>query len=69
MAGDNMRSNNPNLADLSDPYRPTELGKMFGEIYDNEWSDGFEVVRGETEKDKIDVLYSTLMVGIHIKQR
>ena len=60
-----MRSNNPNLADLSDPFRPTALGKMFGEIYDNEWSDAFEVVGGETEKDKIDILYSILMVGIY----
>lgn len=61
MAGDNMRHGNPNLADLSDPYRPTEIGKIFAEIYDNEWSDAYEVVAGKEEKRKIQVLYDIMM--------
>ena len=63
MAGDNIRHGNPNLADLSDPYRPTELGKMFSEIYDNEWSDAYEEVKG-AEKDRIKILHRIMLVSI-----
>ena len=61
MAGDNLRYGNPNLADLSDPFRPTELGKLFSEIYDNEWSDAYEDVTND-EKGKIRILYDIMMV-------
>ena len=66
MAGDNIRQGNPNLADLSDPYRPTELGKIFSEIYDNEWSDAYEMIHNIDENSKIKVLYDILTVSFFL---
>lgn len=63
IAGNNIRYGNPNVADLSDPLRPTEIGKMFAEVYDNEWTDAFEEVNGD-EAVKIQVLNDIVMVII-----
>lgn len=43
--GDTLTTNNPNIADLSDQYRPTKLAEMHNELYDNEWTDAFEVAQ------------------------
>uniref|UniRef100_K1RK04 Uncharacterized protein n=1 Tax=Magallana gigas TaxID=29159 RepID=K1RK04_MAGGI len=40
-----LSKRNPNNADLSDTHRPTELREMYGQLFDNEWSDAFEALR------------------------
>ncbi|XP_052280376.1 uncharacterized protein LOC127878028 isoform X1 [Dreissena polymorpha] len=37
--GSQLTAGNPNIADLSDPYRPTLLGEQFRSLYDNELTD------------------------------
>ena len=57
--------NNPNIAHLSDKYRPTKLAEIYGEIYDREWRDAFERIEereGDDEKTIISALVSILMV-------
>ncbi|XP_053400219.1 uncharacterized protein LOC128557204 [Mercenaria mercenaria] len=63
MAGDRLIRDNPAIADLSDPNRPTKIGEMYSEIYDNEWTDAFEALRdsGYQEEDVIETLRLTLM--------
>ncbi|XP_052772959.1 uncharacterized protein LOC128211888 [Mya arenaria] len=56
LAGDKLRDGNPDIADLSDPNRPTQLGKEFSELYDNEWSDAFEELTRKDE-EKINALH------------
>ena len=65
VAGDKLRENNPNIADLSDQNRPTKLAEMFSELYDNVWTDAYEILThtGEhtcTEKKAIDALLQSL---------
>lgn len=62
LAGDKLRQGNPDLADLSDPNRPTELGTRFSEIYDNEWSDAFEHMSFEDEEQRVRSLHGIIMV-------
>lgn len=40
-----LSKRNPNNADLSDTHRPTELREMYGQLFDNEWSDAFVALR------------------------
>ncbi|XP_052226188.1 early endosome antigen 1-like isoform X3 [Dreissena polymorpha] len=42
--GQQLTDNNPNITDLSDKNRPTKLSERFSELYDNEWTDAFEVL-------------------------
>lgn len=42
LAGDKMAADNPDLTDLSDPYRPTKLVELFKQVYDDDWSHAFE---------------------------
>jgi hypothetical protein len=37
-----MQDGNPNITDLSDPFRPTKLAEKFREVYDEEWTRSFE---------------------------
>ncbi|KAH3834973.1 uncharacterized protein LOC127879376 [Dreissena polymorpha] len=50
--------NNPAIADLSDPYRPTKLVELFGSLYDNQWTDAFSSFekKARTEDDVINIL-------------
>lgn len=67
MAGQKLTENNPAIADLSDPNRPTKLGEMYSEMYDNEWTDAFEELEkgGYSEEESIETLRLTLLVGVH----
>lgn len=47
-ASQQLTSGNPNIADLSDRNRPTKIGEMFGQLYDNEWSDAFDSLKMST---------------------
>lgn len=41
------------IADLSDDYRPTKLGEKHGELYDNEWTDAFQIITTKLKKSDI----------------
>ncbi|WAQ98120.1 hypothetical protein MAR_022493 [Mya arenaria] len=43
---------NPSIADLNDPFRPTKLAEMFSELYENEWTALYTVMENYTVKDK-----------------
>ncbi|KAH3785865.1 hypothetical protein DPMN_163960 [Dreissena polymorpha] len=49
--GQQLTDNNSNITDLSDKNRPTKLSERFSELYDNEWTDAFEVL-GSIYKDE-----------------
>lgn len=60
-----ISDNNPNIADLSDINRPTNLVERFSTLYDDEWTEAFETlqqVQGyEDEKKAIQLLLGILM--------
>ncbi|XP_053400028.1 uncharacterized protein LOC123557689 isoform X2 [Mercenaria mercenaria] len=61
-----LKFGNPDITDLSDQNRPSNLGENFRELYDNEWTDAFEFLteeNGETrreDEEAIDTLYAML---------
>ncbi|KAH3737728.1 uncharacterized protein LOC127851702 [Dreissena polymorpha] len=62
MMSTKLRDNNPNIADLSDQFRPTKLGEQFSELYDNEWTDAFDVLQNKfEERHAISVLLDIAM--------
>ena len=65
VTGDKLKTDNPNVTDLSDPNRPTKLGEMISELYDNEWTDAFEGLQrnGRTDRGSIRILLETFMVN------
>lgn len=50
--GGQLSNNNPDIADLSDANRPTKLGEMYQELYDNEWTEAFEQCLVEFNQDE-----------------
>ncbi|KAK3602823.1 hypothetical protein CHS0354_026374 [Potamilus streckersoni] len=42
--GQQMLKGNPSITDLSDQNRPSKLGEMYSELYDNEWTNAFKVL-------------------------
>lgn len=63
LAGDKMAKDNPDLADLSDPFRPTKLVESFRQVYDDEWTHAFEDLQAAKipERAIIDTLVKILM--------
>ena len=60
-----LRDNNPNLTDLSDPHRPSKIGEMFSELYDNEWTSAYdELCHSKTEVEAIQLLNKLVMVPL-----
>lgn len=65
--GDRLMDNNPNIADLSDKNRPTKLAERYAELYDNQWTEAFEVLvkyfktEGRTIGTLVEILQVTLM--------
>ncbi|XP_052794167.1 rho-associated protein kinase 1-like [Mya arenaria] len=55
--------NNPNIAELSDINRPTKLSERYSELYDNQWTDAFEVIckQLQDEQSTIKSLIGILM--------
>jgi hypothetical protein len=53
---------------LSDPNRPTKLGEVYSELYDNQWTDAFEALKkaGHEEQFAIETLALTLQVMLQI---
>ncbi|XP_052280423.1 uncharacterized protein LOC127878061 isoform X2 [Dreissena polymorpha] len=52
MASSKLCEDNPNIADLSDAFRPTRLAEQFREMYDNEWTDAFTVIEKSNGKEE-----------------
>ena len=50
LAGAKLMDNNPDIADLSDPNRAMKLGERFSSLYDDDWTDGYQIF---TEKFKL----------------
>ncbi|XP_052794169.1 uncharacterized protein LOC128227562 [Mya arenaria] len=42
LLGQKLTDKNPNIADLSDKNRPTNLAERYSELYDNQWTDAFD---------------------------
>ncbi|KAH3806496.1 hypothetical protein DPMN_134816 [Dreissena polymorpha] len=58
-----LRDNNPNIADLSDLFRPTKLAEMFSELYDNQWTNAFTVLQDQlSEKSAVEFLLDVFLV-------
>ncbi|XP_053400606.1 golgin subfamily A member 4-like [Mercenaria mercenaria] len=56
--GDRLTDNNPNITDLSDRNRPTKLAERCAELYDNQWTDAFDILDKcfDTEENVIEAL-------------
>ncbi|XP_053389424.1 LOW QUALITY PROTEIN: golgin subfamily A member 4-like [Mercenaria mercenaria] len=56
--GDRLTDNNPNITDLSDRNRPTKLAERCAELYDNQWTDAFDILNKcfDTEENVIEAL-------------
>ncbi|XP_056012440.1 uncharacterized protein LOC125679542 isoform X2 [Ostrea edulis] len=52
--GQQLTDGNPNIADLSDTHRPTRLGEMYSQLFDDEWSEAFEAFKPKREEDEDD---------------
>ncbi|KAL3879271.1 hypothetical protein ACJMK2_031573 [Sinanodonta woodiana] len=66
-AGALLTHDNPSIADLSDPNRPTKLAEKYSELYDNQWTDAFATIAKE-DPDMLDdtivgYLYAVLVDG------
>ena len=68
MASQQMTEGNPNIADLSDKHRPTKVGEMFGQLYDDEWAEAFEALKGnmgtsdEEDEHQIPIIKKLLFI-------
>ncbi|XP_052277961.1 uncharacterized protein LOC127876660 isoform X5 [Dreissena polymorpha] len=62
VVGEKLMKDNPNITDLSDKNRPTKLGEMYTELYDNEWTDAYEALTqsGYRDREAIETLFETL---------
>ncbi|XP_063413129.1 uncharacterized protein LOC134695696 [Mytilus trossulus] len=62
IAGDQMSRGNPDIADLSDPNRPTKLAEKWNSLYTEEWLDAYEELKKQknqtqiVEKQLLDIL-------------
>ncbi|XP_052076770.1 uncharacterized protein LOC127714772 [Mytilus californianus] len=52
VAGDRMMDGNPFVTDLSDPNRPQRLAEKFNCLYDNSWTDAFEILLAKKKDEK-----------------
>ncbi|CAG2254449.1 unnamed protein product [Mytilus edulis] len=76
IAGDKLTKGNPAITDLGDPNRPMKIGEMYGELYDNEWTDAMDCMdkvkeyypdmeTKEVEEIVIRHLFRLLMCSYH----
>ncbi|KAK3607089.1 hypothetical protein CHS0354_026297 [Potamilus streckersoni] len=60
-----LKDGNPNITDLSDCNRPEKLTEKFSELYDNEWTDSYQLLTSNgklKDKDAICTLLHILQV-------
>ncbi|XP_076117909.1 uncharacterized protein LOC143085446 isoform X2 [Mytilus galloprovincialis] len=53
IAGERMTDGNPYITDLSDPQRPQKLAEKFNSLYDNSWTDAYEIINTEDMDEKM----------------
>ena len=51
LSSQDLASGNENVVDLSNENRPVKLGERYSELYDNEWTDAFEVLTSDLSYD------------------
>ncbi|XP_060582843.1 uncharacterized protein LOC132739193 [Ruditapes philippinarum] len=58
-----LTDSNPNVTDLSDRHRPTKLAEKYAELYDNQWTDAFDVLDKifPSEEKIINILLNILL--------
>jgi hypothetical protein len=66
LAGHKLTDGNPEIADLSDPFRPTNIAEQFRQLYDDEWTCALEElgVSFEREEEIIDFLACIIKVCV-----
>ena len=62
IAGSKLTDGNANIADLSDPNRPTKLAEQFGQIYDNEWTDAFDYKTTVSKRNDVEAIAELLSI-------
>ncbi|XP_053382818.1 putative leucine-rich repeat-containing protein DDB_G0290503 isoform X2 [Mercenaria mercenaria] len=57
-----LADNNPNIADLSDKNRPTKLSERYAELYEDQWTDAFDILEKQfkTEENAVAALLQIL---------
>lgn len=70
IAGHKLTAGNPDIADLSDAFRPTKVAEEFGQLYDNEWTSAFDELQKFTdnEVDLTDILAMIVKVKKTVKE-
>ena len=62
--GHKLTDGNAAIADLSDSNRPNKIGDRYGELYDNQWTDAYEIFSKEyDEKKTVAKLIQILVVS------
>lgn len=61
MASDRLTDNNPNIANLGDKNRPTNLADKFSELYSNEWTNALESLENDYETESETANIKTLL--------
>lgn len=57
-----LRHNNPHMADLSDVNRPTKIAERFSELYDNDWTEAFDVLSNKKREDEKKIVHLLLNI-------
>ncbi|KAK3578302.1 hypothetical protein CHS0354_004207 [Potamilus streckersoni] len=57
-----LKDGNPNITDLGDHNRPDKLAEQFSELYDNQWTDGFEFLTTNLKMKDKDAILSLLNI-------
>ncbi|KAK3607097.1 hypothetical protein CHS0354_026304 [Potamilus streckersoni] len=63
-----LTEGNPNIANLRDQNRPEKLAERLSELYDNQWTDCYQILIGnfkKTEEESIHILLWIVKVGPH----
>ena len=55
-----LLNNNPAIADLSDADRPTKIAEQYSELYDNEWTDAYDILTRKIGTDDVTAIATLL---------
>ncbi|KAK3578308.1 hypothetical protein CHS0354_004218 [Potamilus streckersoni] len=64
-----LTEGNPNITDLSDQNRPDKIAEKFSELYDNQWTDCYQVLvdpSTKSEQETVETLLSILKTAYDI---
>ncbi|XP_060569841.1 uncharacterized protein LOC132728251 [Ruditapes philippinarum] len=51
VAGARLTDNNPYIADLGDPNRPTKIAEQFSELHDDPWTEAYEILKDKDQEN------------------